>query len=131
MEFSPSPKWQAFFRSKADVSYDPVTSGTLRIARTGTQITTYFNGVEHITVEAFIGSVIVSMGLDGPLTGSSVVYDNFLINSGTLTGPALECPDGNQPPIANAGVDIISPDCSAVVNLDGSLSSDPDGDVLS
>jgi hypothetical protein len=92
------------FPIQSDISFDPVIFGTFRIVRTGSQITTYFNNVEHFTVEAFSDPVIVSMGLDGPPSGSGIVYDNFRINSGTVIGPLLVCPEDACVPVPSDAV---------------------------
>ena len=71
------------------------SSGTLRIARSGSTITTYDNlGLNHTINGAFTGDVIVSLVLFVPLGGytSNLAYDNFTINSGTLVEPPLTCP---------------------------------------
>jgi len=72
-------------------SPNSATSGTFRIVRVGSQITTYFNGIEHFSLEAFSEPVIVTMAIGGPGQPGSVVYDNFLINSGMLVEPSLSC----------------------------------------
>ena len=69
----------------------PTTSGTFRIVRVGSQITSYFNGNEDMSIAAFTGPVVVSMHIGGPGNSGSVVFDNFLINSGTLIEPLLSC----------------------------------------
>jgi hypothetical protein len=72
-------------------SPNSATFGTFRIARVGSLITSYFNGVEDLSVVGFTGDVIVTMSIGGPGQPGSVVYDNFLINSGTLVEPPLSC----------------------------------------
>ncbi len=81
----------------------PTTSGTFRIVRVGSQITTFFNGVEDYSVDAFSGPVVASMLISGPGSGGSIVYDNFVINSGTLVEPPLSCSTCNLE--VNAGAD--------------------------
>jgi probable HAF family extracellular repeat protein len=57
-----------------------------------------------------------------------------IVGMGTYNGSSqwfvMDLGKGNQPPIANAGVDQ-TVDCQAQANLDGSGSSDPDNDSLS
>jgi hypothetical protein len=72
-------------------SPNSATSGTFRIVRVASQITTYFNGIEDLSLEAFSGPVTVTMSIGGPGQPGSVVFDNFLINSGTLVEPPLSC----------------------------------------
>lgn len=75
------------------------------------------------TIPAFYGSYRV--GLDTRLftkyssgiSGSEVIYLDYVI------------PDPNMTPVANAGEDIVVTDLG-LVQLDGSLSSDPDGDDI-
>ncbi len=112
------------FPLQSDTSVDPVASGTLRIVRTGDQISTYFDRQLEFSLTAFSGPVIVSMTLTAP--PSSVEFDSFYIRSGFLIEPPVPCPG---PPVANAGVDD-SVDEGDLVFLDGTGSSDPDEDPL-
>jgi hypothetical protein len=88
------------------------TSGTFRIVRVGNLITTYFDGVEDLSVEGFTDPVIVTMSIGGPGQPGSVVYDNFLINSGMLVEPPLSCGPACaaqvQPPINVDGTSIFN-----------------------
>jgi probable HAF family extracellular repeat protein len=56
-----------------------------------------------------------------------------IVGSGSLNGVAqtfiLDLPNGNNPPVAVAGPDQVI-DCQAQATLDGSGSTDPDGDAL-
>jgi probable HAF family extracellular repeat protein len=56
-----------------------------------------------------------------------------IVGQGTLNGEPqwfiLDLGSANNPPVANAGVDQTA-QCSGQVTLDGTLSSDPDGDAL-
>jgi hypothetical protein len=56
-----------------------------------------------------------------------VMVDSFVINSDATLDVTLP---KNQPPVADAGDDMTGVQASAYVKLDGSLSSDPDGDPL-
>ena len=99
-------------------SFNPVTSGTFRITRSGSVITAFFNEAPDFSIPGFSGDVIISLVLFGPEGESaSVVYDNFTINSGTLVDPLLVCrecvplPPGAaqvQPPINADGTSIFN-----------------------
>ena len=75
------------------VTPNPVSSGTFRITRSGSVMTTFFNGAPEFSISAFGSPVIVSLVLLGPGgQTASVEFDNFSINSGTLVDPLLVCP---------------------------------------
>jgi hypothetical protein len=78
------------FPIQSGLTPSSASSGTFRIVRVGSHITTYFNGVEDFSIGAFSGPVVVLIALGGPI-GSSIVFDNFQINSGTLVDPPLSC----------------------------------------
>jgi hypothetical protein len=75
-------------------SDNEATAGTFRIMRTGNTIHTFFDGTHQYSVDAFGGPVLIAMVLGSP--GSEwetprVVFDNFVIYSGTLD-PIETCP---------------------------------------
>ena len=75
-----------------NASSNPVSSGTFRIVRSGGLITTYFNGAANFSISGLGGDIIASLVLLGPQGESSVAYDNFRIDSGSLVEPPLACP---------------------------------------
>jgi Concanavalin A-like lectin/glucanases superfamily/Bacterial Ig domain len=78
------------FPIQSGLTPSSASSGTFRIVRVGSHITTYFNGVEDFSIGAFSGPVVLLIAIGGPI-GSSIVFDNFQINSGTLVDPPLSC----------------------------------------
>ena len=117
------------FPIQTDTDPYPATSGTFRIVRSGSLISTFINGSLHFFLgEAFTGPVIVTMSIGGPGNGGNVVYDNFLINSGTLVEPALSCETANRPPRATDDFYGLTQAGSLSVPAPGILVNDNDAD---
>ena len=110
-------------RTNGSVSFNPMTSGTFRITRSGSVITTFFNGTADLSILAFGGPVIVSLVFHCPGGIASVEYDNFVINTGTLVDPILVCPDQDTD---SDGVPDVSDNCPTVPNA-SQADSDDDG----
>ena len=112
------------FPIQTGTDYYPDTFGTFRILRIGNQITSFINGSVHFSIDAFSGPVIATMSIGGPGQPGSVVYDNFLINSGTLVEPPLSCGEPTPTPTPTGSP---TPECTYNPADDFSASMNPNG----
>lgn len=94
------------------------------------------NEVDAKKALGFVGAEVYSFGQPSSPNGAALgVPNTFIFAFGAVGGTPVEPPppEANKPPVANAGADQTLDRTSAsgvTVSLDGSASSDPDGNIV-